>query len=233
LTPCKICGAEAERHGVVDLNKSCEAGRGRYFPLAEVPVWYSRCRECGFLFTEHFDHWPLHRWQRDIYNSDYGQFDPDGADGSRARGNLPLVMDMIQRMGGKMRVLDYGGGDGTLADLLMASGVEAMCYDPMRHPKPVEFPTYGLITAFEVLEHTPTPVETAREILSYLREDGAVLFSTLTLDDLPPRATDHWYIAPRNGHISIHTRNSLDRLFAALNFRVQHLSAGLHLATRA
>lgn len=229
VTSCKICHASAPLHGVVDFNKSCEVHRGVFFPLSGLPVWYYRCDNCGFLFAKQFDGWTAEEWRRAVYNDDYARVDPDGADGSRARANLQVVLNVIQP---PARVLDYGGGDGALANALLHAGVEAGCYDPMRGHTLVASPRYDLVTAFEVLEHTPTPVETTREILSCLREDGAMLFSTLTLDDLPLQAMDHWYIAPRNGHVSIHTTRSLDIMFGAEGFNVRHLAPGLHIAWR-
>lgn len=230
--PCKICQSPASAHGVVDFNKSCEAHHGRFFELAGIAVWYYRCTGCGFLFTDHFDAWTAEDWQRTVYNNDYALFDPDGADGTRARENAATVLALFPEAA-KLRILDFGGGDGALADRLRLNGVDCLSYDPFRgEPQPVAFPTYGLITAFEVFEHVPTPVETAREVLSYLREDGALLLSTLVCDGLPQQACDWFYLSPRNGHVSIHTMRSLDILFEALNCRVEHLNQGLHLVRR-
>ena len=66
--------------------------------------------------------------------------------------------------------------------------------------------------------------------LSFLRPGGLFLVSTLTLDEAAARACDHWYIAPRNGHISIHSRASLQQLFASLGRDLHHFSDALHLA---
>jgi hypothetical protein len=55
------------------------------------------------------------------------------------------------------------------------------------------------------------------------------LFSTLTIDKLPPRSLEFWYIAPRNGHVTIHTRRSLAALAARFGKRLHHFSDGMHL----
>lgn len=230
--PCKICGEPAPLHGVVDFNKSCEAHRGKFFELAGEPVWYHRCTGCGFLFTPHFDGWTPTMWCALVYNAEYHLFDPDGADGSRARANAALVLALFPEVA-KQRLLDFGGGNGALADRLRLNGIDCLSYDPMNgDPPPVEFPTYGIITAFEVFEHTTTPIETARQALSMLREGGVLAFSTLVCDGLPQQACDWFYLSPRNGHVSIHTIKSLDLMFAAQGFQVRHLSNGLHVAQK-
>lgn len=228
MIPCKICGTSSPLHGVADFNKSCEQNRGRFFPLSGVPIYYHRCPECGFLFTGHFDGWSREDWNREVYNDQYGTFDPDGADGSRARSNANLVLTVV-RDNGMTRVLDYGGGDGTLVASLPE--IDAISYDPMRDD-PCPGGIFDLVTAFEVLEHTSTPIETTREALAFVGPSGAFLLSTLTCDGLAPMSMDHWYIAPRNGHVSIHTRKSLDLMFSALGWEVHHASEGLHFATR-
>lgn len=231
MIPCKVCGSPAPLHGWADLNKSCEANRRRFFELSGIPVGYYRCSTCGFLFTDCFDTWSLGDWKDRIYNAEYDQFDPDGADGTRARANVALVLD-VARQTGSARILDYGGGNGMLARLLIEAHSDAVSWDILVDDGPPPAGPFDLVTAFEVLEHTPTPIITVQEALSRVREGGAFLFSTLTLDDLPQQAMDHPYIAPRNGHVSIHTTRSLDRLFTDLGWQVQHLTPGLHLARR-
>ncbi len=229
VTACKVCGEATRLYGVVDFNKNCEAVRGRFFPLAGVPVWYHRCTNCRFLFTGQFDHWTADMFRRHIYNADYIRFDPDAA-GDRARGNAAALIAMARRRNAK-RVLDFGGGNGTVARILTEHGFDAVSWDPMLNDRPAPpAGSFDLVSAYEVLEHTATPWLTCRQALSFLRAGGVFVFSTLTLDRLRPQTCDNWYIAPRNGHISIHTSKSLDLLFARLNRKVHHFNASLHLA---
>lgn len=230
MIDCKVCGGAAPLHGVCDMNKSCEAHRGRFFELLGRPVWYQRCATCGFLFTGYFDGWSLSAWRGMIYNAEYDQFDPDGADGSRARANVALTLDVARRMGAA-RILDYGAGNGLLARHLIEAHSDCVSWDVFDNV-PLPAGPFDLVTAFEVLEHTPTPIETAREALSRVRAGGRFLFSTLLCDDLPPQAMDWWYASPRNGHVSIYTSKSLEILFSGLGWQVQHLSPGLHIAQR-
>ena len=195
-----------------------------------IAVWYHQCPDCGFLFTAHFDGWSVEDWRREVYNADYGQVDPDSVTGNRARGNAGLILNAnAQTPIGRM--LDYGGGDGYLAAFLRDKGIDAASFDPVLDPRDPGG-GFDLVTAFEVFEHTTTPVETARAASDALAPDGTLLFSTLLHDDIAAQDMSSWYIAPRNGHVSIHTRKSLARLFGDLGFTARHLSPGLHLASR-
>lgn len=231
-------------HGVVDFNKSCEIERGLALELSGVPVWYYRCSSCGFLFTRDLDGFSIEDWRKHIYNDGYALVDPDHA-GARAEANAPLVRSIVEQLGltdaglaailmARRSWLDYGSGNGTLTGLLADLPIDRAAWDPFQGPDGTSGDRpegqFDLVTAFEVLEHTPTPFETARDALGFVRPGGALLFSTLVCDELPAQKMDWPYLAPRNGHVSIHSTRSLDILFGILRFQVQHLTPNLHIA---
>ena len=230
---CKICGGATELQGCVDAGRTCETGRDRFLPLTGQPIYYHRCQDCGFLFTTAFDDWSPADFRREIYNEGYAAADPDYADGSRSSLNIGVVATLMQRL--EMRsLLDFGGGDGTLAAGLRALGFDARSWDPVADmdaaaPQPGAF---ELVTAFEVFEHTPQPLATTEQALGLLDAGGRLFFSTLLMDGLRRQATDHWYIAPRNGHISLHTSASLSRMFARFGWSVLSFDTVFHIATR-
>ena len=226
--PCKICGGAAALDGVVDFNKTCAEQQGVVLPLIGVPVYYHRCTSCGAMFTVAFDHWTQQDFLRHIYNDGYARVDPDYAE-LRPLNNARTVARFVARAPG-IRILDYGGGNGRLARELAAQGLNAVSWDAMepgaRRPPAGSF---GLVTSFEVMEHTPTPVETFEEALSFLAPGGVMLFSTIAIDALPPRSVQFWYVSPRNGHLTIHTRRSLALLASRFGRRMHHYSDGVHL----
>ena len=225
---CKVCGSRSALDGVVDFNKNASEPNGVMLPLLGVPVYYHRCSACGSVFTVAFDDWPPEAFRAHIYNDDYVTVDPDYAE-QRPLTNAAMVANFVARSPG-LRILDYGGGNARLAQALTAQGLNAASWDPMEPGQPR--PTgswFDLITSFEVMEHTPTPVETFAEMLAFLAPGGVMLFSTLTVDSLPVRELNHWYIAPRNGHITIHTRRSLAALAARFGRRMHHFNDLMHL----
>ncbi|WP_438393491.1 class I SAM-dependent methyltransferase [Caballeronia sp. DA-9] len=229
VSTCKICNSQAPLYGVADFNKSCEEARGRYLPLVGVPVYYHRCNHCGLVFTRAFDDWTKADYAQHIYNEDYVLIDPDYID-VRPASNAGFIRDFIKK-GRDLKCLDYGGGNGTLARLLQEAGVDAHSWDPMDAVgSPSPSGPFDFISAFEVLEHTPKPVATVREALSMLSPRGVLVFSTLTIDHVPARGMDNWYIAPRNGHITLYTRRALLTLFEGEGYRVHHFNNNLHMA---
>ncbi len=234
LSPCKICMQPAPLIGVVDFSKNCEERRGMRLPLVGVPIYYRRCGQCGFLFTEAFDAWRAADFAQHIYNSDYSVVDPDYL-GARSAANAEFICRLFGSSAATLSVLDYGGGGGLLAQHLRAARFAVVdTYDPFvleYQGRPVR--KYNLVTCFEVLEHTPDPMGVAAEIADHLDDEGMVLASTLVQPEpLPNDGLAWWYAAPRNGHISIHSRASLERMWVAAGLTVAALSDNLHIAFR-
>jgi 2-polyprenyl-6-hydroxyphenyl methylase/3-demethylubiquinone-9 3-methyltransferase len=231
--PCKICGVPAPPVGKVDFSKSCEARHGLLLPPADWQVTYHRCPECGFLFTPAFDGWSIDRFITEIYNDQYILVDPDYA-AVRPDVCAKIVVQLFGGSDPRPGVLDYGGGEGRLADHLTSAGFAATTYDPMV-PAHAALPEarFDLVTCFETLEHVPDPLDTLTRIAARVRDPGLVLFSTaLQPEDFAAEGLGWWYVAPRNGHISIFSAAALHLAWRHLGFRVAHFSSNLHLAWR-
>jgi SAM-dependent methyltransferase len=231
ISSCKICKTDAPIHGVVDFNKCCDEYRGTFLPLSGVPIYYHKCSECGLIFTNAFDKWDKSEFLEHIYNEEYIKVDPDYIE-DRPLSFSSYVYDFIKK-GENLKIVDYGGGNGRMSQLLTAKGVYCKSWDPMEitdYMPPEK--TFDLATAFEVFEHTPTPLSTTEQALSFLNDNGVLLFSTLTIDSLSYRDVGFWYIAPRNGHVTIYSKKSLEVLFGKFGFHVHHYNDGMHLAFR-
>ena len=206
---CKCCGQNtAEYYDSVDLNKNCEEHKGQLkLDKANVEIAYHKCSHCGFLFTAAFDGFTGEDWGNHIYNDDYILVDPDYT-GSRAKGSASLIKQMFPNED-KPKILDFGGGKGILAETLNKEGFSVDTYDPysgVNNIKPEH--KYKIIFSFEVVEHSPNPIQTFNEIFELLDDGGVVIFSTLLQpNDFP--GISWWYAGPRNGHISLHTPNSM------------------------
>ncbi|MGJ5179421.1 class I SAM-dependent methyltransferase [Bradyrhizobium oligotrophicum] len=231
---CKICDGPANLFGVVDMNRPCQTPHAHRAPLSGVPIYYRRCETCGFLFTDAFDDWSFEQFKTHIYNDGYEAVDPDYRV-KRPTDNAAAVSRFWAPHKANMRVLDFGGGNDVFCTSLRAQGfAEAVTYDPMvsehaGHPDG----QFDLVTCFETLEHVPDPLATIGAIAGYVAEPGAVFYSTLTQpDDFDSQGMSWWYVGPRNGHISIHTQQSLALAWGRFGFKTAALSAGTHLAFR-
>ena len=208
---CKICGGKAIQFDRVDFSKYCDAENFYEFGLSGIPIDYFRCLFCGFVFTEDFDDWSHDDFANLIYNADYIKVDGEYVS------DRPewVAKDFAVRLRGceHARILDYGSGAGVFVERMRAFGfrhIEAC--DPFSSP---ERPTgtFDIVTCFEVIEHSPDPVGTVRDIRRYLRDDGCIIFSqTVHPPDILSLRGNWWYLAPRNGHVSTYSEESLAEL---------------------
>ncbi len=99
-----------------------------------------------------------------------------------------------------------------MSKLLSERGWQSLSYDPFDEEGGGEaLGKFSLVTAFEVFEHVPDPRGLMSALEGFLEPDGMVMFSTLISDGhlAPGRPLQWWYASPRNGHISLYTRDSL------------------------
>jgi SAM-dependent methyltransferase len=227
---CPICASAAIPYDCCDFNKHCGLPAGQAIALALRPVYYYRCGSCGFIYAPELYGWSALQFKKWIYNEDYARFDPGFVEG-RPKGNANFITGIFGPSRARLKLLDYGGGNGSLAALLREVGFDALSYDPFYEPGPRRFDQpFDLITAFEVFEHLPNSRGMMAQATHFLKPDRMYLFSTLVSDgDLHEggRLT-WWHAAPGNGHISIFTRRSLELLGRQFGFRLLSLSKGLH-----
>jgi len=229
---CKICGGSSPLYGVVDFQKSCPELQGQSLALSGTPVYYRRCGDCGFLFTTAFDDWSSEAFLKYIYNNEYVLVDPDYVEG-RPINNAKVVAQTFHASRESLSILDYGGGNGLLTRTLAVQGFRASTYDPLTEFTARPQGRFDLITCFEVMEHVPSPAQIVADIASLLNDEGALLFTTLTqpavFDQLGLR---WWYVAPRNGHISLYSRRALTILFEKNGMSLMSLTDLVHFAFR-
>ncbi len=211
VVSCKLCRARAELFDVVDFLKHCSFSHQYSFGVSGIPIRYHRCVRCGFLFTNFFDDWSNADFAKYVYNDDYVIVDPDyrGARPTRLAG----IMSELLRGHEALRILDYGAGSGIFAAEMRAAGFSHIeGFDPFSSP---ERPTgqFDILTCFEALEHTAWPNHAMADMATYLAPSGSVIFTqTVQPPDIGRIGGNWWYLAPRNGHISLFTVEALLRL---------------------
>jgi 2-polyprenyl-6-hydroxyphenyl methylase/3-demethylubiquinone-9 3-methyltransferase len=231
--PCKCCGASTATIGSVDFGKSCEDRRQSPDSALGLPIEYRRCGSCGFVFTLAFDRFSPQDFHTYIYNDEYVRADPDFVE-VRPRSNADLITELFRPSSRKLRLLDYGGGNGLLARLLRERGWAAASYDPF-YPEHGRRPAarFQIVSCFEVLEHSPTPFDTLRDLRWFMDDGGLILFSTLLQPaDFERQGLGWWYAAPRNGHVSLYSRAAMNALMRKAGLSWTSFNENLHLAFR-
>jgi SAM-dependent methyltransferase len=230
--PCTVCTGPTSIWGVVDYNKSCEEQHGKYLEYAGVAIYYLKCHHCGHLFTPDFDDWSTQDFLDNIYNEDYHMVDPE-YDGTRSTRDAEWFAQSMAN-NKHLDIMDYGAGTGIFGKQLKDKGFKVESWDPLWN-KPVPWDSqrrFDFITAFEVLEHSPSPRETVKQMVQWLKPSGQILITTLSNDILQgKRDPSYWYLAPRNGHVAMFSNKSIQELFATVGMKVQHLALNTHLAT--
>jgi 2-polyprenyl-6-hydroxyphenyl methylase/3-demethylubiquinone-9 3-methyltransferase len=231
---CKICGGTTALYGTVDFNKSCEEQRGMRLPPAGVPVHYYRCAACEFMFTDALDDWSAEEFRAHIYNDDYHAVDPDYRS-HRPGENARMVANYWGELKRELRVLDFGGGNDAFCAALRGKGfATAVTYDPLaadyaRRPEG----KFDLVTCFETLEHLPDPAAGIATIVECAADPGLILYSTLLQPyDLATCGVAWWYVAPRNGHVSIFSQQALTAAWEKHGYKTVPVQPNMHFAFR-
>lgn len=218
-TICKCCDSKALLWDVIDFNKYCNLQKSDYI-FSGIPIYYFRCQNCKFIFTKFTDNWNNDIFKKYIYNDDYIKFDPEYIN-IRPKRSANFLRGLF--CGNCPSILDFGSGEGQLAKFLRFPDMEA--YDPF-NPKYVNLPNkqFDCIVSIEVLEHLPNPLFELQQMKKCLIENGIILFTTLFQPpDINIQRLQWWYASPRNGHISLYTKESLIHLGDKINMKYKSL----------
>lgn len=227
---CPVCGAYCELLDVVDFNKSCLENNGVFLKLSGVPVYYAICTGCKFCFAPELCCWDREAYIREIYNEGYRIVDPEYLY-ERPAANAQMLNNIFGSYLSEVRHLDYGGGNGLLSKKLKGYGWNSLSYDPMETEMQIaENLSFDLITAFEVFEHVPDPKEIMNELSKLLSKNGIIFFTTEASDGniVVGKRLDWWYAAPRNGHVSLYSYESLSILGKKNNLMLHNFSNSYH-----
>lgn len=224
--PCKCCGGKARWFGAVSADYSmcvhtiADRGEGSFD--------YWRCESCQFLFCTHFDPWSDERMRTDLYNDEFYQLDDGWI--LRPQYNAQLLDATLAPLKSVARILDYGGGRGVLAENLRQLGFkQAHSYDPFydQAGRPTE--AAHIVTSFEVMEHALDPHAMLADVESLLAPGGVFIFSTLVQpEDIEEMGLVWWYARPRVGHVSLHSRLSLQHCAARRGWSFESFAPHLH-----
>ena len=198
--------------------------------LSRYTVQYYRCGQCGFIGTQ-APFWLPEAYSEAITGTDVGLASRNLV---HAAITAALITCLFPRSG---KFLDYGGGYGLLVRLMRDRGFDFYRYDPQcanlfaqGYDVDIGADTgarYELLTAFEVFEHLPEPMETIDHML---RLSGSIFFATELVPAGPPRPGEWAYYGLEHGqHISLYSLQTLEWIARQRRLRLYTNGASLHL----
>ncbi len=195
------------------------------------------------------DSWSVEEFKEKIYNSEYGLADgvipgfEAGIEDPRqtiSYGNGINVANYFEEAKDQIKVLDFGAGGnpGNTGLALIERGFDVTSFEPYLadQASKIKYHQYDVIIMIEVIEHCHNLAEVGDLMSKLLSRDG-VLWIQTALHAHPAEADilSSWYIAPRNGHISIFTLPALTMLFRRYGINIVQTAFGLlgfkHLPT--
>ena len=199
--------------------------------LGKYTVQYYRCVETGFIQTAD-PYWLSEAYSDAITALDLGLI----ARNLAATRTASAVIDgWLNR---RAQYVDYGGGYGMFVRMMRDRGYDYYRVDPHCQNlfakgfdwQPADRGRAELLTAWEVFEHLPQPMESLRAMLEI---SDTILFSTLLVPTETPRsADDWWYFIPETGqHVSLFTGRALEHVAKALNLRYLSDGTATHILT--
>jgi hypothetical protein len=88
---------------------------------------------------------------------------------------------------------------------------------------------FDIITCIEVIEHSPTPVETLADMRSFLADEGVILLGeVLQPPDIDEVKCSWWYCGTSNGHVSTFADRTLVELCRRAGLIYHRANLGLH-----
>ena len=191
---------------------------------------YFYCDACGFLQTEE-PYWLDEAYKNAIANSDTGL----------VQRNLllskllsTLLFFQFDTHG---KYLDIAGGYGMLTRLMRDIGYDyywtdiycknilARGFEAATTNSP-----FTAVTAFEVVEHTPSPLEFIEASLRQ-SETRTIIFSTELFEGTPPLPESWWYYSFKTGqHVSFYQRSTLQIIGKILGLNC-YSNGSIHMLT--
>lgn len=185
--------------------------------LGKYKVSYFHCLDCGFLRTEE-PYWLDEAYNRAISAADTGLLQRNLVIAAKLAAILYFCFDA------EGSFVDVAGGYGALTRLMRDIGFDFYWEDrycenllAIGFESDKSGPSIRALTAFEVLEHVPDPLDFLSSLMLRFRTRN-VIFSTETYRGPSPPDSQWWYYAFRTGqHVAFYRKETLQKIAQRLN----------------
>lgn len=201
--------------------------------LSKYEVSYFKCSFCKSVMTED-PYWLDEAYGNAIATTDVGLVSRNLSLATLTEFLLKFLFD------NKKKYLDYGGGYGMFVRLMRDKGYDFYRYDVYCEnlfAKYFDFydlkdkeKKFGLVTAFELMEHIVDPAKEVQKMLVY---SDSLLFSTTICPNDETVLKDWWYLSTETGqHVTLYSREGIEKL--ADRFSLNYYTDGVsyHFLTR-
>lgn len=191
------------------------------FRLRKSTSDYYQCSSCRMLYCDPIDQTDMVGGEHEIGRNE-------------SQNSLRITRINEMTLGAKkdsINILDFGAGHGYFVrDLINAGYKNVTAYDAYNEEFSMlpEKNKYHIVTMTEVIEHIPSPF-LELDVINRSLLDGGILtvetsFVNVADEDGIP-LDDFFYIAPQNGHSTIHSHHSMDLLMMQKGFiPVEHIN---------
>jgi hypothetical protein len=194
--------------------------------LNKYDVQYYSCEHCGFIQTES-PYWLEEAYSSAIARSDIGLIGRNIKFSAVCSALLPMLYDSGASF------LDYGGGNGMFVRMMRDRGFQFYWHDKYALNQfaagfeILQGLNFSLLTAFEVFEHLPKPLEAIEDMFHY---SDTLIFSTRLLPYWKIMPNDWWYFTADTGqHISLYSKESLHLIAKKFNVKLSSNGVSLHV----
>ena len=217
------------------IGVQCNVCNSESLPLAtalvinKYKVQYFSCASCGFIQTEQ-PYWLDEAYSSAIARSDIGLIGRNIKLSNFCSVLIPMFYSPTASF------LDYGGGNGMFVRMMRDKGFNFYWHDKyasnqfaagFEAPQDVKF---SLLTAFEVFEHLPQPLEVIEEMFHY---SDTLIFSTRLLPRWKIMPREWWYFTLDTGqHVSLYSRESLELIAQKFNVKFSSNGISLHILSK-
>lgn len=216
---CILCGQKSEL-----LYENLVNHEG--WIIGEMPdLSLEYCRNCSLAFLEPAsslaEQW---RWYPSTYSARSHKFKLQSYLFEMTQ--RKSVRQLITGYGADIRVLDFGGGDGSWCKFAIQAGLDAKNYDPFATSSTdkaeLDNQKYDVIRLEHVLEHALDPKSLLRQCVDLLSEDGVIVGNTPNFDSLGFKVfKKNWGFLHAPHHPILFSKRSINKLALAVGLNVE------------